>query len=140
MAGESQIWNAYLQYAEETGRGSDSVVSSHSHGWDIWVDTVLADPLNRSRPRAVRALSEWAAASVQRNNDVHAGISAGFAAVSRAAESPETTIEAAHLAIGHAVMSLQAAAKADMDEWHAALREAAEMIGLRLPAQRAAAA
>ena len=106
-----------------------------SHGWDIWVDTVLADPLNRSRPRAIRALSEWAAASVQKQSDIHASIAAGFAAVSRAAESPEATIEAAHLAIGHAVISLQSSAKSDMEEWHAALREAGELIGLRLPAR-----
>ena len=105
----------------------------HPHHFDQWVDTVFADPLNRSRPRAVRALAEWAAASVQTHTDVHAGISAGYAAVSRAAESPEATIEAAHLAIGHAVESLKVGAKADIAEWHAALHEAGELIGLRLP-------
>lgn len=105
---------------------------------DVWVETVFSDPLNRSRPRAIRALAEWAAASVQTNTDVNAGISAGFAAVSRAADSPEVTIEAAHLAIDHAVLSLKAGAIVaqddwDVAEWHISLQEAGELIGLRVP-------
>ena len=112
---------------------TDQATSSWEHKWDAWVDTLFADPLNRSRPRAIRALSEWAAASVQRNADVHAGISAGYAAVSRGAESPEATIDAAHLSIAHAVKSLRAGAIADMEEWHTALHAAGELIGLRVP-------
>ncbi len=115
-------------------------MSVGDHHFDKWVDTVFEDDLNRSRPRAVRALAEWAAASVQTHTDVHAGISAGFAAVSRAAESPEATVDAAYLAIGHAVESLKHSGKSDISEWHNSLHEAGELIGLRLPAQAREAA
>ena len=81
------------------GRGSTA--------WHSWVEAVFDDPVNRSRPRALRALAEWAACSVGVHRDVYAGISAGYAAVSLAAESPEATVRAARLAIWHAVTSLR---------------------------------
>ena len=101
--------------------------------WHGWVEAVFDDPLNRSRPRALRALAEWAASSVAVNQDVYAGISAGYAAVSRAAESPEATVRAARYAIWHAVTSLRQSSPEDLDVWHFELRAAGELIGLRLP-------
>ena len=101
--------------------------------WHGWVEAVFDDPLNRSRPRALRALAEWAAASVSVNRDVYAGISAGYAAVSHAAESPEATARAARYAIWHAVTSLRESSPDDVDVWHFELHAAGELIGLRLP-------
>ena len=101
--------------------------------WHSWVEAVFDDPLNRSRPRALRALAEWAAASVAVNQDVYSGLSAGYAAVSRAAESPEATVKAARLAIWHAVSSLREGELGDLDVWHFELRAVGELIGLRLP-------
>ena len=63
-----------------------------SSAWHSWVEAVFDDQVNRSRPRALRALAEWAAASVGVNGDVYAGISAGYAAVSRAADSPSPSV------------------------------------------------
>ena len=104
-----------------------------STAWHSWVEAVFDDPVNRSRPRALRALSEWAAASVGRHGDVYGGISAGYAAVSRAAESPEATVRAARLAIWHAVTSLRESSPEDLDVWHFELHAAGALIGLRLP-------
>jgi len=104
-----------------------------SSAWHSWVVAVFDDPVNRSRPRALRALAEWAAASVAVHSDVYAGISAGYAAVSRAAESPETTAHAARLSIWHAVTSLRESSPEDVDVWHFELHAAGELIGLRLP-------
>lgn len=104
-----------------------------SSAWHAWVMAVFEDPINRSRPRALRALAEWAAASVSVHADVYAGISAGYAAVSRAAESPESTAHAARLAIWHAVTSLRQSSPDDVDVWHFELHAAGELIGLRLP-------
>ena len=104
-----------------------------SSAWHAWVLGVFDDPVNRSRPRALRALAEWAASSVAVHSDVYAGISAGYAAVSRAAESPESTAHAARLAIWHAVTSLRQSSPDDLDVWHFELHAAGELIGLRLP-------
>ncbi len=104
-----------------------------STAWHSWVEAVFDDPTNRSRPRALRALSEWAAASVSVHSDVYAGISAGYAAVSRAAESPQATVHAARLAIWHAVTSLRESSPEDVDVWHFELHAAGKLIGLRLP-------
>ena len=104
-----------------------------STAWHSWVEAVFDDKTNRSRPRALRALAEWAAASVSVHSDVYAGISAGYAAVSRAAESPEVTVRAARLAIWHAVTSLRESSADDLDVWHFELHAAGQMIGLRLP-------
>lgn len=101
--------------------------------WHGWVEAVFDDPQNRSRPRALRALAQWAASSVAVNRDVYAGISAGYAAVSHAAESPEATVKAARYAIWHAVTSLRESSPDDLDVWHFELRAAGELIGLRLP-------
>ena len=106
-----------------------------STAWHAWVEGVFDDPINRSRPRALRALAEWAAASVSVHSDVYAGISAGYAAVSRAAESPEATVRAARLAIWHAVTSLRESSPDDLDVWHFELNAAGKLIGLRLPDQ-----
>lgn len=107
------------------GRGSTA--------WHSWVESVFDDPVNRCRPRALRALAEWASAAVSVNSDVYAGISAGYAAVSRAAESPEATAHAARLAIWHAVTSLRQSSPDDLDVWHFELHAAGQLIGLRLP-------
>ncbi len=109
------------------------MAAKSSTAWHAWVEGVFDDRVNRSRPRALRALAEWAAASVGVNNDVYAGISAGYAAVSRAAESPEATIRAARYAIWHAVTSLRESSPDDIDVWHFELHAAGELIGLRLP-------
>ncbi len=104
-----------------------------SSAWHSWVVSIFEDPINRSRPRALRALAEWAAVSVSVHGDVYAGISAGYAAVSRAAESPESTAHAARLAIWHAVTSLRQSSPDDVDVWHFELRAAADLIGVRMP-------
>ncbi len=104
-----------------------------STAWHSWVEAVFDDPVNRSRPRALRALAEWAAASVAVHGDVYAGISAGYAAVSHAAESPEATVRAARLAIWHAVSSLRESSPDDLDLWHFELHAAGDLIGLRRP-------
>ena len=104
-----------------------------STAWHAWVEGVFDDQVNRSRPRALRALAEWAATSVAVHGDVHAGISAGYAAVAHAAESPEATVRAARLAIWHAVTSLRESSPDDVDVWHFELHAAGVLIGLRLP-------
>ena len=71
--------------------------------------------------------------SVSVHGDVYAGISNGYAAVARAAESPEATAHAARLAIWHAVTSLRQSSPDDVDVWHFELHAAGELIGLRLP-------
>lgn len=109
------------------------MVARGSSAWHSWVEAVFDDRVNRSRPRALRALAEWAAASVAVNGDVYAGISAGYAAVSLAAESPESTIRAARYSIWHAVTSLRESSPDDIDVWHFELHAAGELIGLRLP-------
>ncbi len=109
------------------------MVERGSSAWHAWVVAIFEDPINQSRPRVLRALAEWAAASVAVHSDVYAGISAGYAAVSRASESPETTAHAARLAIWHAVTSLRQSSPDDVDVWHFELHAAGELIGLRLP-------
>ena len=104
-----------------------------STAWHAWVEAIFDDPVNRSRPRALRALAEWAAVSVGVHSDVYAGISAGYAAVSRAAESPDATVRAARLTIWHAVTSLRESSPDDIDVWHFELHAAGALIGLRLP-------
>ena len=111
------------------------MVTRGSTAWHAWVEAVFDDQVNRSRPRALRALAEWAAVSVANHGDVYSGISAGYAAVSRAAESPEATVRAARLAIWHAVTSLRESSPEDVDVWHFELHAAGKLIGLRLPAQ-----
>ncbi len=109
------------------------MVERGSTAWHSWVEAVFDDPVNRSRPRALRALAEWAAASVAVHGDVYAGISAGYAAVSHASESPEATVRAARLAIWHAVSSLRESSPDDLDVWHFELHAAGDLIGLRRP-------